>query len=363
MANKRVYNFSAGPAMLPLEVLTRAGDEITNYKDSGMSVMEMSHRSKIYLSIFDDVMARFRKLGNIPENYKVLFLQGGATTQFAAVPLNLISSTGKADYAVTGQFSKKAADEAKKYGEVQIAYSTADKNHTYIPAQADLKLDPALLIFTTAATTPSTVRSGTTSRYREGDPGVRHVFQHVLPPLRRDKVRRDLCRRPEEPGARRPDDRDRPRGPGRSRPPLYAVMLDYAALIKGDSMHNTPPCYNIYILGLVLEWIESLGGLEGIAKRNAEKAAVVYDAIDSSRLFHALAEPAARSRMNVTFRTESDEMDAKFIAEATAAGLLNVKGYRTVGGMRASIYNAMPVEGTAAWPGSSGPLIRTTEER
>ena len=346
MANDRIFNFAAGPAMLPLEVLQRAGSEITNYKGSGMSVMEMSHRSKTYQAIFDDVMARFRKLGNIPDNYKILFLQGGATTQFAAVPLNLMPPVGKADYIITGQFSKKSADEAKKYGTVQIAASTADKDHTYIPAQDALTLDPEAAYVHYCCN--NTVY-GTEWNYVPETNGVTLVCdmssnmysrpfdvtkygliyagaQKNLAPagLTVVIIREDLA--------------------GKAMP-FTPVMLDYAAQIKGNSMHNTPPCYNIYILGLVLEWIESLGGLEAIAERNAKKAAIVYDAIDSSRLFHALAEPAARSRMNVTFRSESEDMDKEFIAAAGELGLQNVKGYRTVGGMRASIYNAMPMEG------------------
>ncbi|MBR2667013.1 MAG: 3-phosphoserine/phosphohydroxythreonine transaminase [Oscillospiraceae bacterium] len=346
MANDRVFNFSAGPAMLPLEVLQRAGSEITNYNGSGMSVMEMSHRSKTYLKIFEDVMARFRKIGNIPDNYKVLFLQGGATTQFAAVPMNLIAPAGKADYIITGQFSKKAADEAKKYGEISIAYDTADRQHTYIPKQSDLVLDPGAAyvhyccnntVYGTewnyvpdvgGKTLVCDMSSNMYSRpFDVSKYGVIYAgAQKNMAPagLTIVIVREDLA--------------------GNALP-FTPVMLDYAAQIKGDSMHNTPPCYNIYILGLVLEWIESLGGLEAIAQRNAKKAAVIYDAIDSSRLFRALAEPEARSRMNVTFRTESDEMDKAFIAFAGEAGLQNVKGYRTVGGMRASIYNAMPMEG------------------
>ncbi len=283
---------------------------------------------------------------NIPEEYEILFLQGGATTQFAAVPLNLMPRTGKADYAITGNFSNLAYKEATKFGTCNIAFSTADKNHTYIPSQADLKLDPEASYFHYCA---NNTIYGTEWKYvpeAGGVPLVCDMSSNMLSkPINVSKygviyagaqknmapagltvviVRKDLAG---------------------YEMPMTPVMLNYAAQIKGDSMHNTPPAYNIYILGLVLDWLISLGGVEGMQQIKSKKAKLLYDVIDSSKLFIGAAQPEARSDMNVTFRTSSEELDAKFIKEATAAGFDSLKGHRSVGGMRASIYNAMPMEG------------------
>ncbi len=345
MSEKRIYNFAAGPSTLPLEVLEQAKEELINYGGSGMSVMEMSHRSKLFLSIFEQTKSDLRRILNVPETHEILFLQGGATLQFAMTAMNLITATGKADYVLTGSFATKAYDEAKKYGDVAVAASSKDRNHSYIPAQSELNVrDDISYLYYTANNTIF----GTEWKYvpQVNAPLVCDMSSDILTqPIDFEKYSVVFA------GAQK---NMSPAGltvvfinkdyAGHALP-YTPVMLDYAAMIKGDSMHNTPPCYNIYILGLVLEWIESLGGLEAIAQRNAKKAAVIYDAIDSSRLFRALAEPEARSRMNVTFRSESDEMDKAFIAFAGENGLQNVKGYRTVGGMRASIYNAMPYEG------------------
>ena len=346
MNDQRVFNFSAGPSMLPLEVLERAGAEITNYQGSGMSVMEMSHRSKVFLKIFDDAQARFRKLFHVPDGYKILFLQGGASSQFSAIPLNLIGKTGRADYAVTGNFANLAYKEAKKYGTINLAASSEDKNHTYIPAQDQLKLDPQASYFYYCA---NNTIYGTEWQYVPDTGDV---------PLVCD-MSSDFLSRPVDVskygviygGAQK---NMAPAGltvvivkeelAGHELP-ITPLMMNWKTEIDKDSMYNTPPCWCIYVLGLVLEWLEGKGGVEGMEKIKHGKAQLLYDALDSSRLFSCPAELGSRSDMNVTFRSVKEELDAKFVSEATAAGFTNLKGHRNVGGMRASIYNAMPVEG------------------
>ena len=346
MGTNRVYNFSAGPSMLPLEVLTRAGSEITNYQGSGMSVMEMSHRSKVFEKIFEDAKANFIRLFRVPDNYKVLFLQGGASAQFSMVPLNLMGRTGKADYAVTGNFANIAYKEAKKYGTINLAASSEDRNHTYIPAQDQLKLDPEASYFYYCA---NNTIYGTEWQYVPDTGDVPIVCdmssdflsravdvskygiifggaQKNLAPagLTIAIVREDLAG---------------------GELPYTPLMMNYQTMIAKDSMYNTPPCWCIYMLGLVLDWLETQGGVAGMERIKHKKAQMLYDVIDNSRLFSAAAQKGSRSDMNVTFRTASPELDAKFVKEATAAGMSNLKGHRNVGGMRASIYNAMPMEG------------------
>jgi phosphoserine aminotransferase len=343
---ERVYNFSAGPSMLPLEVLEKAGSEITSYKGSGQSVMEMSHRSKIYLEIFEETKADFKRLFKVPDNYEILFLQGGATLQSAMTAMNLMPRTGKADYAVTGSFSDKAMKEAKKYGEVNIAASSADANHTYIPQQSELKLDPGASYFYYC---DNNTVYGTEWNYvpEVGDvPLVCDMSSNIMSrPVDVSKygiiiagaqknlapagvtvaiVRNDL--------------------PGHAFP-YTPIMLDYAAMIKGDSMHNTPPCYSIYVLGLVLKWVDKLGGVPAMQERREERSKLLYDYLDESKLFKGCARPDSRSRMNVTFVTGDPDLDKEFVAEAAKQGFVNISGHRSVGGMRASIYNAMPMEG------------------
>jgi phosphoserine aminotransferase len=343
---ERVYNFSAGPSMLPLEVLEKAGSEITSYKGSGQSVMEMSHRSKIYLDIFEETKADFKRLFKVPDNYEILFLQGGATLQFAMTAMNLMPRTGKADYAVTGSFSDKAMKEAKKYGEVNVAASSADANHTYIPQQSELKLDPGASYFYYC---DNNTVYGTEWNYvpEVGDvPLVCDMSSNIMSrPVDVSKygiiiagaqknlapagvtvaiVRNDL--------------------PGHAFP-YTPVMLDYAAMIKGDSMHNTPPCWSIYVLGLVLKWVDKLGGVPAMQERREERSKLLYDYLDESKLFKGCARPDSRSRMNVTFVTGDPDLDKEFVAEAAKQGFVNIAGHRSVGGMRASIYNAMPMEG------------------
>ena len=344
--NDRVYNFAAGPSTMPLSVLERAGSEITNYHDSGMSVMEMSHRSKVFMAIHAQTQEKLRRIMNIPQGYKTLFLQTGATGQFAAIPLNLMGEAGKADYAVTGNFSNLAMKEAKKYGTVNIAADSSDRDHSYIPAQDQLKLDPEASYFYYCA---NNTIYGTEWQYV---PQVGNV------PLVCD-MSSDILSRPVDvskygliyAGAQK---NMAPAGltvviikeslAGHELP-ITPTILNYQTMIEKDSMYNTPPCWNIYMLGLVLDWIDEQGGLEGMEKLRTLRSEMLYDVLDSSRLFRCHAEKGSRSGMNVTFRTGSEELDAKFVQEATAAGFVNLKGHRKVGGMRASIYNAMPVEG------------------
>ena len=309
----RVYNFSAGPSMLPQEVLKRAGAEILNYQGSGMSVMEMSHRSKVFQKIFDDTQAKFRKALKVPEGYKILFLQGGASTQFSAVPMNLMERTGRADYVVTGNFSKIACQEALKYGDVTLAGASADKNYTYIPTQSQIVVDPMASYFYYCAnnTIYGVIFAG--AQKNMAPAGLTVVI-----------VKESLA------------------GSEMAATPL---MLSYKVMIEKDSMYNTPPCWCIYMLGLMLDWLEEQGGVEGMEKIKHNKAQMLYDALDASKLFTCPAEADSRSEMNVVFRSASEELDAKFVAEATAAGFTNLKGHRSVGGMRASIYNAMPTQG------------------
>ena len=346
MSDQRVYNFSAGPSMLPLSALERAGSEITNYHGSGMSVMEMSHRSKVFMKIFEETQDKLRRLMNVPEGYQILFLQTGASGQFSMIPLNLIGKTGKADYAVTGNFSNLAYKEAQKYGQINLAVSSADRDHCYIPRQEQIKLDPEASYFYYCSN--NTVY-GTEWDYvpETGNvPLVCDMSSDILSmPVDVSKygilyagaqknmapsgltvviIRKDLA--------------------GHELP-YTPLMMNYQTMIDKDSMYNTPPCWCIYMLGLTLDWINDQGGLEGMEKLKWQRANMLYDTLDNSRLFQCHAEKGSRSGMNVTFRTGNEELDAKFVQEAAAAGFVNLKGHRKVGGMRTSIYNAMPVEG------------------
>ncbi|MBQ7983961.1 MAG: 3-phosphoserine/phosphohydroxythreonine transaminase [Clostridia bacterium] len=345
----RVFNFSAGPSMLPLPVLEKAASELVCYGDSGMSVMEMSHRSPVYEEIIADAQAKLRALMNIPDNYKVLFLQGGASTQFAAVPLNLLTGSGKADYIVSGQFSKKAYDEAQKYGDVKAIASSKDKNFTYIPkiTREDIRPDADYVHICFNNTI-----YGTKYNYipDTGDiPLVADLYSCIISePIDVTKfgviyagaqknmapagltvviVREDLL--------------------GKSRPDI-PVMLDWKTMADNDSMYNTPPCYAIYMAKLVYEWILDMGGLDAMKEYNVKKAAILYNYLDNQDYYIAPVEKEWRSMMNVTFVTGDEALDKKFAKEADAAGIKNIKGHRSVGGMRASIYNAMPIEGVEA---------------
>ena len=309
--NDRVYNFAAGPSTMPLSVLERAGSEITNYHGSGMSVMEMSHRSKVFMAIHAQTQEKLRRIMNIPQGYKTLFLQTGATGQFAAIPLNLMGEAGKADYAVTGNFSNLAMKEAKKYGTVNIAADSSDRDHSYIPAQDQLKLDPEASYFYYCA---NNTIYGTEWQYV---PQVGNV------PLVCD-MSSDILSRPVDvskygliyAGAQK---NMAPAGltvviikeslAGHELP-ITPTILNYQTMIEKDSMYNTPPCWNIYMLGLVLDWIDEQGGLEGMEKLRTLRSEMLYDVLDSSRLFRCHAEKGSRSGMNVTFRTGSEELDA-----------------------------------------------------
>ena len=344
----RVFNFSAGPSMLPLPVLEKAASELINYGEAGMSVMEMSHRSADYECIIQKAEADLRKLMNIPDNYKVLFLQGGASTQFAAVPLNLMK-TGKADYILSGQFSTKAYKEAQKYGDAKAVASSKDDNFSKIPETTRESFRPDADYVHICY---NNTIYGTKFNYipDTGDiPLVADLSSCIISePIDVTKfgviyagaqknmapagltlviVREDLL--------------------GNARPETPS-MLDWKLMADNDSMYNTPPCYAIYMAGLVYEWIENLGGLEVMKEMNEKKANLLYDYLDSQDYYSAPVEKASRSMMNVTFVTGDEALDKKFASEAAKAGLKNLKGHRSVGGMRASIYNAMPYEGVEA---------------
>lgn len=342
----RIYNFSAGPSMLPVPVLEKARDELLNYDGSGMSVMEMSHRSKFFDDIIVEAEKLLREVMNIPDNYKVLFLQGGASLQFASVAMNLMK-TGKADYVVTGQFSGKAYKEGQKYGDAHLAATTKDETFTRIPRQEELDLRPDAdfvhICFNNTI-------FGTKWDYipeTNGVPLVADMSSCILSePVDVSKfaliyagaqknvapagltiviVREDLLR----------DDL----------PATVPTVCSYKVMAENGSMYNTPPCYPIYICKLVLEWIKSIGGLEAMKEVNKRKADKLYACLENSKMFSNPVKPECRSMMNVTFRAENEDINAKFVKESAAAGFQNLKGHRSVGGMRASIYNAMPEEG------------------
>jgi len=349
MTREQVYNFSAGPSVLPTEVLERAGAEITNYGGSGMSVMEMSHRSSVYQGIFDETKAKLKKALAVPDTHEILFLQGGASTQFSMVPLNLMGENGSADYAVTGHFANIAAKEAKKFGTVNIAASSEAEGHTYIPSQDQLQLNPEASYFYYCA---NNTIYGTEWKYipQTGKvPLVCDMSSNILSkPV--DVSRYGIIFA----GAQK---NMAPAGltvviidkslVGHELP-YTPLMLGYKLMVDKDSMYNTPPCYNIYILGLVLDWLEKQGGVAGMEKIKGEKAKLVYDYLAESKLYKACARADSRSDMNVTFRTGDADLDAAFAKESTARGLLNLKGHRTAGGMRASLYNAQPMEAVRA---------------
>ncbi|MBQ1504332.1 MAG: 3-phosphoserine/phosphohydroxythreonine transaminase [Oscillospiraceae bacterium] len=342
----RVYNFSAGPSMLPLPVLERAAKEMTDYAGSGMSVMEMSHRSKVYQSIIDDAQARLRRVMQIPEDYEVLFMQGGASQQFACIPLNLLKT--KASYAVTGNFSKKAYDEAKKFGEVHLAADNTDIGFARIPAQDELDIAEGSDYFHICFN--NTVY-GTKWNYIPSVPCPlvadlsSCILSEPVDVSKFDLIYAGAQKNMAPAGLTVVILKKSLIGHAREGTP---TMLDYKTHADNGSMFNTPPTYQIYILKLVLEWIESLGGLEGMAKINSKKAKILYDCLDASSFYIPRAEKESRSIMNVTFRTPTPELDAKFVAESLELGFQNLKGYRAAGGIRASIYNAMPVEGVEA---------------
>ena len=342
----RVYNFSAGPAVLPEEVLQEAAAEMMDYKGSGMSVMEMSHRSKVFDTIIKEAEQDLRDLLNIPDNYKVLFLQGGASQQFSAIPMNLMKN-GVADYIVTGQWAKKAYQEACRYGKAVKIASSEDKTFSYIPDCSDLPIDEDAdyvyicenntIYGTKFKTLPNTKGKDLVAdvsscflsepmdvtKYGVIYGGVQKNIGPagvVIAIIREDLIRDDVMEG-------------------------TPTMLKYKTQADADSLYNTPPCYGIYICGKVFKWLKKQGGLAAMKEHNEKKAKILYDFLDQSKLFKGTVVKEDRSLMNVPFVTGDKDMDAKFIAEATAAGFVNLKGHRTVGGMRASIYNAMPIEG------------------
>ncbi len=342
----RVYNFSAGPAVLPEEVLQEAAAEMMDYKGTGMSVMEMSHRSKAYQAIIDEAEADLRELIGIPDNYKVLFLQGGASQQFAMIPMNLMKK-GVADYIVTGQWAKKAYQEASKYGKANKIATSEDQTFSYIPDCSDLPIsEDADYVYicenntiygtkfwnlpnTKGKTLVADVSSCFLSepvditKYGVMYGGVQKNIGPagvVIVIIREDLITEDVL-------------------------PGTPTMLQYKIHDDAGSMYNTPPAYGIYICGKVFKWIKKMGGLSAMKEHNEKKAAILYDFLDQSKLFKGTVRKEDRSLMNVPFVTGSDEMDAKFVSEAKKAGFENLKGHRSVGGMRASIYNAMPLEG------------------
>lgn len=345
---ERVYNFSAGPSMLPLPVLEKVQKELVCYGNSGMSVMEMSHRSKDFEEIIQDAEKLLRELMGIPDNYKVMFLQGGGSTQFAMIPMNLFKKNKKADFVKTGQWAKKAAEEASKFGTANIIASSEDKTYSYIPVlhKEDFSKDADYFYITYNNTIYGT-------RYTElpdtGDiPLVADISSNIMSEVMDVSkfgllfagaqknvgpagvtiviMREDLIGEPIE---------------------GTPTMLTYQIHSKNNSLYNTPPCFAIYVAKLVFEWIKEMGGVKGIQSVNEEKAGILYDYLDASSIFKGTVAYKDRSLMNVPFITKSDELNAKFIKEATANGFVNIKGHRTVGGMRASIYNAMPVEGVS----------------
>lgn len=341
----RVYNFSAGPSMLPEEVLKKAQDEMLECGNSGMSVMEMSHRSKDYQAIIDSAEALVRELMNVPDNYKVLFLQGGGSTQFAMVPLNFANKNKKADYVITGQWAKKAASEAERYITVNRVASSADKTFSYIP-----KLDKST--FSSDADYfyicyNNTIYGTRYTQLPETDkPIIADIsscaMSEVIDVTKFGMLFAGAQKNLGPAGVTLVIVREDLLGDAMD---ITPTMLNYQTHADNGSMYNTPPTYGIYVLKLVLEWIKSKGGIAELQKVNEAKAKILYDYLDSSKLFKGTVVPEDRSLMNVPFVTGNEELDAKFVAEAKAAGFVNLKGHRTVGGMRASIYNAMPVEG------------------
>ncbi len=345
----RIYNFSAGPSMLPVSVLEQAAKDLVDYQGTGMSVMEMSHRTPVYEDILSRSESSLRSCMDIPDDYAVLFMQGGATMQFSAVPLNLMPVGGCADYTQTGQFSSKAASEAKKYGKVNIVTSSKADNYTHIPHITPDMLTPGASYL--HITTNNTIFGTTYPRLPEtgGIPLVADMSSNILGQVYdvRDFgliyagaqknmgpagmavviVRRDLM------------------GHFREGAP---VLLDYQLMADNDSMYNTPPCWTIYMAGLVYDWVLKMGGVAEMEKINRHKAGMLYDTIDNSALYTGAAQRPYRSIMNVTFTLPSDELTREFLQGAQQQGLVNLKGHRSVGGIRASIYNAMPVEGVEA---------------
>ena len=342
----RIFNFSAGPAILPADVLARAGDEMLDWRGTGMSVMEMSHRGKEFISIAAEAEADLRTLLAIPANYKVLFLQGGATLQFAQVPMNLLHGKGKADYVVTGEWSKKAVKEAKNYCDVAIAATSEDKNFTYAPKQWKLRPDAAYVHYCSNETIGGVEYHAIP---KSEIPLVADASSHFLSrPLDVSKlglIYAGAQKNAGPAGLTFVIVRDDLIGKAAKGTP---TVMDYKLQADADSMLNTPASYSMYIAGLVFKWLKQLGGLAAIEQKNIQKAKLLYDYLDSSAFFHNPVASEDRSRMNVPFTLKNNALDAEFLKGAEARGMVQLKGHRSVGGMRASIYNAMPIEGVQA---------------
>ncbi|WP_195268212.1 3-phosphoserine/phosphohydroxythreonine transaminase [Eubacterium sp. 1001713B170207_170306_E7] len=348
---ERVYNFSAGPSALPVEVLEKAAAEMLNYGGTGMSVMEMSHRSAAFAQILADAKALYKELMGVPDNYDILFLQGGGSTQFAMIPLNLMTNTGKADFVITGNWAKKAFQEAGRYGDAQAVASSADKTFSYIPKlDASTFRKDADYFYICVNNTIYGTRFRPDNLPETGDvPLIADMSSNILSEVYDVSkfglifagaqknmgpagvvaviIRKDLVGHAMD---------------------MTPTMLNYQTHVDADSCYNTPPCYGIYICKLVYDWVKAQGGVAAMEAFNKEKSAKLYDFLDNSAMFKGTVVAEDRSLMNVPFVTGNEELDAKFVKEAKAAGLENLKGHRTVGGMRASIYNAMPMAGVDA---------------
>ena len=342
----RVYNFSAGPSMLPEEVLQIAASELLEYGSTGQSVMEMSHRTKEYEAIIKETEADLREIMGIPDNYEVLFLQGGASTQFAMIPLNLMNKNNKADFVITGQWANKAYKEAARYGSARAVASSADKTYSYIPKTTAADFDPEAdyvhicmnntiygTLYKNLPETGNVPLIADISSCILSEPIDVSKFGMLYAGAQKNLapagvtiviVRKDLLGNAMD---------------------ITPTMLNYVTHSENGSMFNTPPTYTIYMAGLVLKWIKKMGGLTDMKELNEKKAAILYNFLDNSKMFRGTVVPEDRSLMNVPFVTGNEELDKKFVAEAKAAGFINLKGHRSVGGMRASIYNAMPIEG------------------
>lgn len=343
----RVYNFSAGPSVLPEWVLKKAADELLEYGDSGQSVMEMSHRSKEYEKIITDCESLLRKVMAIPDNYKVLFLQGGASSQFAMVPLNLMNGSGKADYVLTGQWAKKAQSEGAKFGTANVVASSADKTFCYIPKLDSDTFDKEADYFHICLN--NTIYGTKFDKLPETGnvPLIADVSSCILSePLDISKfgcIYAGAQKNMGPAGLTTVIIREDLIGNAREGTP---TMFDYKTHADNDSMYNTPPTYSIYVCKLVLEWIDTqIGGLDKMRELNTEKANILYDFLDKSAMFKATVDAPYRSLMNIPFVTGNEDLDKKFVSAAIQKGFINLKGHRSVGGMRASIYNAMPIEG------------------
>ncbi|CDA90271.1 phosphoserine transaminase [Firmicutes bacterium CAG:238] len=345
----RVYNFSAGPSMLPVEVLEKVQKDLLNYEGSGQSVMEMSHRSKEYQKIIDDAEADLRELMHIPDNYKVLFVQGGGTLQFAMVPLNLLRNSKKADYVLTGTWAKKAYKEACKYGDIRVIASSEDDKFTWVPkiTKEDVREDADYAYITTNNTI-----YGTKYNYIPETGNVplvadmsSNILSEEIDVSRFGMIWAGAQKNVGPAGVTIVIVREDLIGFAGAEVPTY---LDYKIHADNGSMYNTPPCFSIYVAGEVFKYLKSIGGIAEMERRNKEKAQMLYDFIDSSRLFSCPVAKEDRSLMNVVFVTGDAELDKKFIALAKENGMINLSGHRSIGGMRASIYNAMPKEGVAA---------------